>query len=73
MADLQIAEGAFSAAGESVKRGFQALEAWRSKYGLHLYAKELRLHLIQGRVHLASKSYRDAERLFQFVLEVSCV
>ena len=71
MADLQIAEGAYSGAAESVKRGFQALELWRSKYGLQLFAKELRLHLVQGHMHLAMKNYADAERLYEFVLEVS--
>lgn len=71
MADLQIAEGAYSGAAESVNRGFQALEVWRSKYGLQLLAKELRLHLIQGHMHLATKNYGDAERLYDFVLKVS--
>jgi len=71
LADLQIAEGAYSDAAESVNRGFQALEIWRSKYGLQLFAKELRLHLIQGHIHLATKNYGDAEKLYQFVWEVS--
>ncbi|KAG0566179.1 hypothetical protein KC19_7G044100 [Ceratodon purpureus] len=69
LADLQIAEGAHSAAAESVKRGFQALELWRSKYGLQLFSKELHLHLLQGHMHLAMKNYGEAEKLYQFVLE----
>uniref|UniRef100_A0A7I4FVI3 Superkiller protein 3 n=1 Tax=Physcomitrium patens TaxID=3218 RepID=A0A7I4FVI3_PHYPA len=69
LADLQIAEGAYSGAADSIKRGFKSLELWRTKYGLQLFAKELRLHLTEGHLHLETKAYEEAERVYRFVLD----
>jgi hypothetical protein len=71
LAEIQLEESSYSSARDSVKKGFEALMSWRSKFGLRLLAKELHLHLILGQTHLATKNYEEALSVYQFVVEVS--
>lgn len=71
LAEIQLEESSYSSARDSVKKGFEALMSWRSKFGLRLLAKELHLHLILGQTHLATKNYEEAMSVYQFVVEVS--
>ena len=73
LAELQAEGGAHIYAAESLRHGLQALKFLRSRYGLHFLAKELRMRLTLGQTHLATRSYKEADLVFRFILKVTFV